>query len=631
MKQLVRSQLQFAVARWFLARGFLALGALGFAACAASSKHEAAPLPEGPPTLVIAESAQSTAAPAALPQTDDRVAQPASFTVPPGHTGATQAVVSRVLELARTDNQVQTHLRELTLGIGPRLTSSHNLERAQQWALRQFSSWGLQARLEPWGEFPVGFDRGGWSGGIVAPEKVELVFNTPAWSAGTNGPKRGRALFYPATVEALAEVKDQLPGAWIVTPQWERDQRPKKEVTDAVDAALKEAGIAGRVRRARGELLITDGNYKIEWAKLPTEVRIQLRADQFDDLVKRMQADANVELEFDVDNRFYEGPVKQYNVVADLVGTELPDEVVIVGGHLDSWDGAQGTVDNGTGSATTLEAARLLAAAGARPKRTIRFILWSGEEQGLFGSRGYVRDHEQELGKISAVLIHDGGTNYVSGITCTPEMEADLKLACAPIIGLDPEMPFEVLVAEGIRNSGDSDHAPFIGAGVPGFFWEQEGRSDYNHMHHTQYDTFDSAVPEYQQHSSAVIATVAYGIANLERLLDRTNMEPIAPRRMGVQLDGLTVTEVMDNGKGLEAGWKAGDKILAVEGLEVKSRGDLARELQKGGPRKTVKIQRGEETLDTVLDYTGSKEELKREERRKAREQGAKDKARRFW
>ena len=123
-----------------------------------------------------------------------------------------------------------------------------------------------------------------------------------------------------------------------------------------------------------------------------------------------------------------------YNVIADIPGTEKPDEIVIVGGHIDSWDGATGTTDNGTGVATTLEAARLLMAAGAKPRRTIRFMLWSGEEQGLLGSVAWIKDHAAELDNISAVLVHDGGTNYVSGIQATAAMLPAMKIAFKPVI-----------------------------------------------------------------------------------------------------------------------------------------------------------------------------------------------------
>ena len=172
----------------------------------------------------------------------------------------------------------------------------------------------------------------------------------------------------------------------------------------------------------RNELIVTGGAYRIAWDKLPETPVINLVKSQFDEVAGLVKEGKPVVLEFDIRNYFKKGPIPLYNVIADIPGTEFPDEYVIVGGHIDSWDGATGTTDNGTGCATTLEAARLLMKSGIRPRRTIRFMLWSGEEQGLMGSRAYVKDHPELMKKISAVLVHDGGTNYLSGIAATKAM-----------------------------------------------------------------------------------------------------------------------------------------------------------------------------------------------------------------
>jgi carboxypeptidase Q len=540
----------------------------------------------------------------------------------------------RVIELAKRDSEVEEHLRYLSKEIGPRLTSSLALQRALEWTRAEFESYGLQARLESWGEFPVGFDRGPARGrmiaapaagadGTAAPEDAELVFGTPAWSAGTHGAVRAPAVIAPRNEEELAALEGRLAGAWVVAPTYSRDERPSRELRKKLDEAYAAAGIAGTVRRAfarKGELIITDGNFQIKWDKLPKNVRISLRGDQHADVVARIERGESVELEFDIDNRFYEGPVPQHNVIADIRGSEWPDEYVIVGGHLDSWDGAQGAVDNATGCATTLEAARLLMASGARPKRTIRFALWTGEEQGLFGSEGYVRDHADELERISAVFIHDGGTNYLSGLGITYDMEEQLRAVCAPIFDLDPAYPFRLRVSDGFNYSPDSDHAPFAGKGVPGFFWDQSGKSDYDHMHHTQYDTFETAVAEYQQHSAMVVALAAFNTANLPGLLSRENFEPIPPRRMGVTLDGTRLASVSNDGKAAKAGWKVDDVVVSVDGAAVASREDVTQALQSGGPRKLVVLRRGTETLETVLDYSGGKDELERQRRASLRE-----------
>ena len=270
---------------------------------------------------------------------------------------------------------------------------------------------------------------------------------------------------------------------------------------------------------------------------------------------------------------------------------------MIVGGHIDSWDGATGATDNGTGCATTLEAARILMKSGVKPKRTIRFMLWSGEEQGLLGSAAYVKTHKDLMPKISAVLVHDGGTNYLSGIGATEAILSDFEQVFTPAKELDPKTyPFEVRKVTGLRGGG-SDHASFLAANVPGFFWGQAGTARYQHTHHTQFDTYDAANPDYQRHSSLVVAIGAYGIANLDHLLSREKMR--APgggggfnrRRLGAQLDDMSVVELDDEGAGKKAGLKEGDMILKVDGTKVGETMELNRalgagELQKksGGP-----------------------------------------------
>ena len=529
-------------------------------------------------------------------------------------------VVRAIVRLGHTEPKVSEHVAHLSVEIGGRLTGSHALMQAEQWCKEQFEGWGLSARLEHWGDLPVGFDRGPWSGGMVAPEEIDYDFVTPSWTPGALGPRRGAATLYPKSLAEVKRRKAELEGAWVVRA---RSVDIDRKLRNKIDDALADAGVAGLViedRDADGELVHTFGNYEIEWTALPRLVKINLRSDQHRDLVERLQAKDKVELAFSIDNRFFNGPVPQHNVVADLVGSAKPDEVVVVGGHLDSWDGAQGSNDNATGVATTLEAARLLVAAGAKPKRTIRFMLWTGEEQGLLGSKGYVEAHGEEMDNYSAVLVHDGGTNYLSGIGVTPEMKPQVSLAFAPIVQLAPEeMPFEIVETDSLRPGG-SDHTPFIRAGVPGFFWDQAGKSDYEFVHHTQHDTLEHVVEEYQRHSAMVVAIAAYQLANLPERLDRTNSAPLPRRRVGGMLDrDMLVSELDKDGRAAKAGVKLGDKVISVDGETFESRWGVFRALQKGGPKKTVVLERKGKQLTITLDWTGAEGEAERKARRAAR------------
>jgi hypothetical protein len=506
--------------------------------------------------------------------------------------GTEKADVDRVLSTARESSQVMEHLDFLVNRIGSRLTSSDGLQNACEWSVERFKSFGIDnARLEKWGEFPVGFNRGPWTGRMVEPSVKGLTFGTNSWTAGTKGPVKGPAIIAPTNDEELDKVKDKLAGAWILTPSTAGGGRggPPQNLTDEarktrearedfrkkLETLYETAGIAGIVRSTSNDLIITGGNYQVSYDKLPTRPTINLLKVQYDEIAALVKEEKPVVLEFDVRNYFKKGPIPLYNVIADIVGTEFPDEYVIVGGHIDSWDGATGTCDNGTGCSTTLEAARILMKSGVKPRRTIRFMLWSGEEQGLFGSRDYVKAHPELMNKISAVLVHDGGTNYLSGLSVPKAMKADIDSALAPVVGLDPAMPFVIREVAGLRRGGGSDHDSFLAAGVPGFFWRQSGKANYNHVHHTQFDTYDAAIPEYQKHSSIVAALGSLGIANLDHLLSREGMmapggnTPSPRRNSGLRLEEMKVSEVTEGTPAEKAGFKAGDMIVKVAGKAV--------------------------------------------------------------
>lgn len=510
-------------------------------------------------------------------------------------------------------SRVMEPLEELTREIGPRLTGSPALARAEVWALERFRALGLEAHLEKWGELAVGFHRGPSYGRMLAPVSQQLRFVTAAWSPGTDGPRRGPALLAPQSLDELEALGQRVEGAWIVERPGGRRDRERS----AVREALAQRGILGRILAGRGELLQVGGDHRIDWNALPRELRITLLAKQHEELVRRLERGETVELEFDIGNHFIEGPIAQHNVVADLVGSEWPDEFVIVQAHLDSWDAAEGACDNGTGVATTIEAARILSSAGLVPRRTIRFILYGGEEQGLLGSSAYVRDHAEELERISIVLNHDNGTQPIAGIVATDAMLEDFERVFAPVKSLDPARPFEIRRVEGLR-PGPSDHAPFVRANVPAFHWVQSSEG-YARVHHTQYDVLEAADPASQEHSAIVIALAAYGFAQLDHLVDRTNLRAPEPRRMGVFLEGLTVRRVVEGSRAARAGWRAGDVIVAIDGEALASPQDLQRLLQGGPSRKKFRLRRGEEQVETELDWSDDPDEPRRLERQEPR------------
>lgn len=432
---------------------------------------------------------------------------------------ADPATLDRIVAEGKQHSQVMAHLEHLAKRIGPRLTASPQLDRAYQWTMSRFREFGCKnVRLEQWGEWPLGFERGRTqTGRMIAPVNRQFEFTTRAWTSGTRGAVRGIAIRAPLTKTDLLAARPLLKGAWIISADTEAV--PEDGVVDAVNAA----GIAGRVFAASGERLITSGRWDVKMNDVSPITRVTVRRSDMDAILSKLDLRERVILEFNIDNRFVRGPRKNYNVIADILGTEKPDEMVIVGGHLDSWDGpgSEGAQDNGTGISVALEAARILGRARARPKRTIRFVLWTGEEQGLHGSRAYVEKHRAELGKISAVFVEDGGTNYQGGLDCTAEMEPILKKALETAAKAFPELPVTTRVVRQIPRSGDSDHHPFNVAGVPGFFWRETGRGDYSYVHHTQNDRLEAVIPEYLVQSAVNTAAVAYAIACEQELLPR--------------------------------------------------------------------------------------------------------------
>ncbi len=321
------------------------------------------------------------------------------------------------------------------------------------------------------------------------------------------------------------------------------------ETPEQVMAHVLERDPAGFISTSNDERVWTTRTtawMEAEADALPSDVEINVRRSDYDYVNSLLADQQEVLVRVDLPHSITPGPIPQYNVIAEIPGTELPEEVVIVSAHLDSWDGpgSQGVVDNATGCAVTLEAARILRAAGAKPRRTIRFILWTGEEQGLWGSRRYVENlSEEEKARISAVFVDDGGTNFQGGLPAASDMVDFLAAATAPTNGLFfSEIDYRAAMSDdnpdndemagymnvNIRNTGrnlethsGSDHAPFNRVGIPGFFWDEIGRADYRFGWHTQNDRIDLAIEEYLVQSAVNSAITAYRVANAPTLVPR--------------------------------------------------------------------------------------------------------------
>ena len=330
-----------------------------------------------------------------------------------------------------------------------------------------------------------------------------------------------------------------------------REEVPEFDASAYIMQEVLAEGPAGFMSSSRDERVWTTSIkrgmdlFGMDIADAGQDPEVSIRDSDYRYINSELADGQDVLVEFDLEHHITEGPFPMYNTIAEIPGTVWPEQVVIVSAHLDSWNGpgSQGVVDNGTGSAVTIEAARILAAVGAKPKRTIRFILWTGEEQGLLGSRAYVESlSEEERANISAVFVDDGGTNYEGGIPCPPWMFEYLAPATAPTNGQffsetdgirllsDDDasndaragwMDVNLRTVDALPQGGGSDHASFNAVGIPGFYWDEVGRADYRYGWHTQNDRIDLAIEEYLVQSSTNAALTAYNLACAPSMLPR--------------------------------------------------------------------------------------------------------------
>jgi carboxypeptidase Q len=431
--------------------------------------------------------------------------------------------IDKIIDLGKNDNKVMEHIDYLTNRFGDRLTGSDGYYSACTWAVNTMKSWGMMAEMQEAGEMPVGFNRGPWFGRIISPKETTLEFGTPSYTAGTKGRQRGRVIISPKSVEEFWTLKDSIKGTWIlidgVNSGWPRDRAGESDLT----RLIREAGALGTIQLSTFPIRLLF--QKVEsWENLPTLPDIKLIDKQYNEIKELVLKGQKVVLEFDIRNYFRPGPVKYHNVIGWIPGTQYPDEYVILGGHLDGFDGGSGAVDNASGATVAMEAARLILAAGGKPKRTIMVQLWAAEEYGLLGSSAWVKQNPDKLPRISAVFNRDGGTNCISGLAVSKSMMSDFQQVIKPILGLNPKYPFELTErSRPLRKGGrgGTDTFSFLQKEVPAFGFSTKGEQQYGRTWHTTLDTYDEIIPAYEEYSSMVTAVVAYGIASLDHLLSR--------------------------------------------------------------------------------------------------------------
>jgi len=469
----------------------------------------------------------------------------------PAQTSSTAEDNKRIVEYAKQNSEVMNNLEYLSDMIGPRLTGSARLKKANDWTAQKMTEYGLEnVHLEKW-TAPIGWERGSCEARILEPNGMPLMAASWAWTPGTKGKVTGPVvLFNPVTDEDYKKYEGKLKNAIVLfsapakpnhhpsrdTPETRQrrglmgtDEAGNDEdallqrTGDKRSAFLKKEGAAVTVLDAgKPQMLL---NMSGAWTAKPEDTtrvlpRIVLSNEHYSMLYRLTKRNVPVTVQVEIKNKFIKGPIDVYNTVGEIKGSEEPDEIVLCGAHLDSWDLGSGTCDNGTGSMVVLEAARLIKSMGLKPKRTIRFVLFSGEEQGLYGSKAYVDAHKDEMDKFSAVFVHDTGTGKTTGIGLHGNPQGKDVF--------EGEVP--ILKDLGVANYGTfimngTDHASFYPKGVPAF-WFMQDSADYGWMHHSQSDTFDKALADDLIQGASVMAICAYDVAQRETLFPRRDMKP---------------------------------------------------------------------------------------------------------
>lgn len=457
------------------------------------------------------------------------------------NAAAQDKVVRKAIELGQNDNKVMVWEDYLANVIGGRPVGSHNLEDAEKWVEKQFRSWGMDVIVQEVGEIGVGFSRGPWSGRMLSADGMDLHFTTPGYTAGTKGPQRGVAVMEPKNRAEFERVKGTLKGAWMLVSGDSSGWPISLSKTVPTDSTLSyaefaAAGVLGFVQSAKNPITTLydrKGCFDLTMDNLPSVCDIKLDERQFEVVKAKTLARERVLLEFDIRNHFFEGPVRFHNVIGVIKGSRYPDEYVICGGHLDSYDVASGAVDDGQGVSVTMESARLLALSGAKPKRTMMFAIWTGEEYGLLGSKYFVEHNTVPMDKVANYFNRDGGPEVAVSITVPEAMYTDFQKIAEPVFSLAPDFPFEVVKREGEprkrpTSAGGSDHAYFALNGVPTIslnLRDVKGYGfDYREIWHTDADLYPRVIPEYMEHSAVVNAVMMYGVANLDHLLSRDGL-----------------------------------------------------------------------------------------------------------
>ena len=527
---------------------------------------------------------------AAAPEKDKKAKATAAPQPKPKDPNAVDLdLITRIRLEAFHNSKVMETLSELTDHIGPRLTNSPNMRKANAWTRDQLTKWGMEnAHLEAWGPFGRGWSYEVSTTRMTAPDTAELIVLPKAFTPGTDGPVRGNVVRARiSSVDDFEKYRGKLKGHIVLLGEprqlephgevqmkrfddkelaelsqfkiGERRQydaaalRRRFQFLPALNKFLNEEQPAVVIEPSRppgdgGTVFVQGGgSYKKDEPAGPPY--LVMNTEHWGRIARLLDRNVAVEMEVNVKAAFYDDDPFGYNTIAEIPGSDsaLKDEVVMIGAHLDSWQGGTGATDNGAGSAVMMEVMRILKAVGASPRRTVRIALWSGEEQGLYGSKGYVKEHfgarapstdpadkdlpdfmqrskgavetKPEHGKISVYFNVDSGTGKIRGV------HLQENAAVAPIFQQWME-PFRDLgmTTLTMRNESGSDFLSFDEVGIPGFEFLQDEIEYDSRTHHSNMDVYERIQKEDLMQASAIVASFVYQAAMRDEMLPRKPM-----------------------------------------------------------------------------------------------------------
>jgi hypothetical protein len=518
--------------------------------------------------------------------------------------------IERIKDEGMNRSQVMQTLNYLTDVIGPRLTNSPNMKRANDWTRAELTKWGLQnAHLEAWGPFGRGWSLKRFSAQVIEPQSIPLIAYPKAWSPATNGTVTAEVVYLNAKNEAdLEAFKGKLKGAIVLTapvrevkarfdplssrrdekdllgladaPEPRGGQRRGFQMTPEQRAALQFNSRKYQFLQDEGAAVLIDpsrvgdgGTIFVQSATVPQPVpaepfnpasrsiapydksaprvtpQLVLAVEHYNRLIRMIEAGEKVKMAVDLAVEWQDADLMGYNTVAEIPGTDLKDEIVMLGGHMDSWHSGTGATDNGAGCAVGMEAVRIIQTLGLKPRRTIRIALWSGEEQGLLGSRAYVAEH---LGKFetpaATTAAGNGGGNGAGPgpapapvLVKKPDYEKlstyfNLDNGTGKIRGVYLQgnegvralfrewlAPFRDLGAStlSISNTGGTDHLAFDAIGLPGFQFIQDEIEYDTRTHHSNQDVFDRIQADDMKQAATIMAAFIYKAAMRDEKLPR--------------------------------------------------------------------------------------------------------------